>query len=88
MESNYEKKDFRYRSVKLMLDNNDFKSFKDIFSIIPFTTVAIDMHKNNATMKRLIEHPEQFTVDEVMRLADLIQCNHTELYALLTKDIK
>lgn len=67
-----EQKDPRYLAVKYLLKKGEIKTFKDIFKHIPKTVVAGDMHTNNARMTRLINNPENFTLDELQTLADLI----------------
>jgi hypothetical protein len=76
-------RDPRYEIVKTMIDNNYIKSFKEIFSLIPKTIIAVQMRTNNNRMSRLIKHPLQLALWEVDKLASLFGCTPTRLIELI-----
>jgi hypothetical protein len=80
-----EKKDHRYKTIKIVMDAGQIKSFKDIFKIIPKSVVGKDMHMNNNRMQRLIDYPANFTMEEVNIMASLIGCEYTALRDLAEK---
>lgn len=80
-----EKKDHRYKTIKIVMEAGQIKNFKDIFKIIPKSVVGKDMHTNNNRMQRLIDHPGEFTMDEINRIAELIGCEYIALRQLAEK---
>ena len=66
-------KDNRYKGVKAMLETSGFKSFIDIFEIIPRSVVAADLgiHYNRFLVK--IEKPVEFSLKELVTLSQLIE---------------
>lgn len=82
-----EKKDTRYKTVKIVLEVGQIKNFKDIFKIIPKSIVGKDMHTNNSRMQRLIDNPGEFTYDEIAEIARLIGCEYITLRDLVEKAV-
>jgi hypothetical protein len=80
-----EKKDHRYKTVKIVMEAGQIKNFKDIFKVIPKSIVGKDMHTNNNRMQRLINNPGSFTYDEINQMADLIGCEYILLRDLVEK---
>jgi hypothetical protein len=79
-------KDPRYLAVKWLLKKKDITTFKQIFDHIPYTVVAADLHTNNDRMKRLIENPEQFRIEELYALADFIGYDSKKFVLFVMKD--
>jgi hypothetical protein len=80
-------KDPRYLALKYLLKKGDITTFKQIFDHIPYTVVANDLHTNNNRMKRLIEDPENFKLEELYTLADLIGYDSKKFVLFVMKDI-
>jgi predicted DNA-binding ArsR family transcriptional regulator len=79
------KKDKRYHVIKVMLQANGIKSFKEIFKVLPKSTVARDLRTNNNRMTRMIEDPDQFTLGEIRAVAKLIGIDYMVLLVLIDK---
>jgi hypothetical protein len=81
-------KDNRYKAVKAMFDMNNFKSFKELFDIIPKSVVATDLgiHYNRFVTK--ISKPEDFSLQELIMLSNLIEVTPAVLIDLAMKDIE
>jgi hypothetical protein len=65
-------KDPRYRAVKILIEAGYLQNIQDIFVHIPKSIVAVNLGTNNNRMSRLIAHPEQFTIEELNKIAFLI----------------
>ena len=78
--------DPRYLSLKYLIKKGDITTFKEIFYHIPYTVVANDLHTNNNRMKRLIENPEQFSLEELYILADLIGYDSKKFVLFVMRD--
>jgi hypothetical protein len=81
-------KDNRYKAIKAMLDAKSFKTFKELFEIIPKSVVASDLGiQYNRFIKR-IDKPEDFSLNELVTFSDLIEIEPTTLISLAMKDIE
>jgi hypothetical protein len=72
-------KDQRYDTIFGMLKAGAIEKFTDIFKLIPFSTVANDLHTNRVRMKKMIADPSLWKLEEVYKLADLIGCDRKKL---------
>lgn len=80
------KKDERYKMVRIVMESTEgFKSFKEIFKLLPKSVVAKDMHMNNNRMQNLIDNPGDFTFNEIQEMAGLIGCKYDQLRDLVEK---
>lgn len=64
--------DKRYTTVKNLISGGHVKSFREIFDTLPKSVVYRDLGMNNARFTRLMFHVEEFTLQELFRIADLI----------------
>ena len=71
-----------------MLETNSFKSFKELFDIIPKSVVASDLgiHYNRFVIK--INKPEDFSLKELITFANLIEVSPSIIIELVVKDIE
>ncbi len=83
-----EEKDLRYKAVKHLIDAKAIKTFKDIFAYIPKTVVAKALRKNNTRMGEMIDIPKQFTLEEVVKMAELFETDVLVLTAMMVKPVR
>lgn len=76
-------KDLRYGAVKVLIEGRHVNYFKDIFLHLPKSVLAQDMGVNNTRITRLIEHPDQFTVQELNRIAAFIGIEEMKIIQLV-----
>ena len=80
-------KDSRYKTVNVFIERGEVKKLADIFNYIPRKVVYIDLGINYNRFKRLLEHPDQFTLQELSRLAFLIEVGKQVIINLLYAQI-
>lgn len=78
-------KDPRYETIKGLMKAGAIKQFTDVFTWIPPTVVAKDFGTNNNRMKRMKDDPSLWTLQEIYRLAELIECDK-KMLALMAID--
>lgn len=73
-----------------MLDakKSPVKVFKDIFDIIPKSTVAKELHTNNNRMDRLIKNPLELSLAEIDTMAGLFGCTSDKLIKLIRRQVR
>jgi hypothetical protein len=79
------KKDPRYKVVKIMIQANAIKTFKEIFTHLPKSIVAKDLRTNNNRMTNLIKDPAGFRVGEVETMAKMIGVDFMVLAGMIAK---
>ncbi|GAA3916930.1 hypothetical protein GO495_19880 [Chitinophaga oryziterrae] len=80
--------DKRYQTIKKLIDANKLANFAEIFEIIPPSVAASDLHLNYNSLRKRIEDHSIFTLNEFIRLADLINCDPRVLVDLALINIK
>ena len=78
-------KDRRYSTVKKLLVSDQLNSFPEIFDIVPKSVVARDLGMNNMRFSRLMNDLGRFTLEELHRLADLIEIDGDIVVMLANK---
>jgi hypothetical protein len=63
--------DKRYGLVRSLFREGETYTFIDVFDIIPKTVIAKDLGMNYHTFTRKAEDPERFTLQEIMRMAEM-----------------
>lgn len=81
-------KDSRYKAIKAMLEADNFKSFKDLFEIIPRSVVAADLGIHYNRFVQRINNPEDFSLREIIMFSGLIGTNPSALFNLALKDVE
>lgn len=61
-----------YRTIKLLIEGNQLKEFREIFEHIPKTVINVDLGINYARFNRLIKQVQGFKLEELYMLARLI----------------
>lgn len=67
-----EKKDPRYKAVKILIEAKHIKTFKEIFTHIPKSQVSKVLHTNNNRMTQVIENPAYLRIGEAEKIAKII----------------
>ena len=78
-------KDHRYETIRGLLKAGAIKQFTDIFAWIPYTAVAKDFGANNNRMKKMKDDPSLWSLAEIYRLAEFIECDK-KMLALMAVD--
>lgn len=78
-------RDKRYKVVKVMIENGVVSEFKDIFDYIPKSIVANDLSTNYNRLIRLMDNVEEFTFEEIFRLAEFCEVDRLVLVKLLCR---
>jgi len=81
-------KDSRYKAIKAMLEANNFRTFKEVFDIIPRSIVATDLGIHYNRFVKRINKPEDFSLKELILFSDLVGTNPSVLFNLAMKDIE
>lgn len=76
-------KDIRYESVKVLIETGRIQEFRQIFSYLPKSIMAHDLGTNNNRMTRLINHVEQFSLEELFRISNLLDVNYKTVLILI-----
>lgn len=84
----YNLKDNRYKAIKSLIESNNLKGIKEVFEIIPFTIVRVDMKINYNTLRRRVFSPGLLTVDDINKLAELIEVDPCLITKLALMDLK
>jgi len=77
-------KDVRYNTVKKLIQTGDIKLFRDIFEkeTITKTTVRKDLGIHNQRFNKLLDHPNKFVLDDLFRLAELLELDEKSVVDL------
>jgi hypothetical protein len=76
-------KDIRYESVKVLIETGRIQEFQQIFNYLPKSILAHDLGTNNNRMTRLINHVEQFTLEELSRISNLLGVNYKTILTIV-----
>jgi hypothetical protein len=76
-------KDYRYTAVKNLIMTGHIKTFKDIFNLLPYTTVAKDLGINNVRFAMLMDTLEGFSLRQLFKLADLMEIDSIHIFNLI-----
>ncbi len=81
-------KDPRYKTLKVMIETGNIPSLEEIFNIVPKTVVAADLGINYTRFLARVSKPAEFTLDELIRLAKLIEVDNKTFVNLILTDIE
>lgn len=65
-------KDNRYNVVRILIEKGEIKTIAEIFDYIPKSVVRDELGTNNKRVTRLINHPLEFTLLELRKIARAI----------------
>ena len=81
------KKDERYEVVKDMIESGRVTEFRHIFKYMPKTVMAHDLSTNTTRMTRLIDNVQEFTLEEVYEISNLVEVDHLVIFKLMDKQV-
>lgn len=64
-----------YETIKLLIQGDQLKSFDQIFKRIAPSVVYKDIGVNYNRFKRLLNHPDEFTMKELITFSSFIECD-------------
>lgn len=76
-------KDKRYGLIQPMLDAGRIRLFQELFDYIPKTIVAKDLGINNVRFSRLMIEVDEFSLKDLLRLADFMEIEPMVLLKLV-----
>lgn len=79
-------KDQRYKAIKSLIESKNIQRFKDIFTIVPVSTVREDMRINYNTLRRRIDNVDLLTVRDIRMMAKLFDVDDVLLFQLIRQD--
>lgn len=68
----------KFSLVKEFIDNGRITEIREITTWIPKTTLANKFGTNNDRMTRLIRNPEEFTIQELLIMAEFLNVKHSQ----------
>jgi hypothetical protein len=81
-------KDQRYKAIKSLIESNAIQHFLDIFTIIPISTVRVDLKINYNTLRNRVHKVELLTVKDITGMARLFDVEPALLFKIILVDIK
>lgn len=79
-------KDQRYKAIKSLIESKNIQRFKDIFTIVPISTVREDMKINYNTLRRRIDNVDLLTVRDIRLMAKLFDVEDVLLFQLIQSE--
>lgn len=76
-------KDERYKTVKFLIEKGHITEFNEVFRYIPKSVVANDLGTNYNRFARLVQHVEQFKVQELFMLSHFMDIDEMEILKLV-----
>lgn len=64
-----------YETIKLLIQGGQIESFIQLFNHIAPSVVYKDIGVNYNRFKRLVNHPDEFTMKELITLSSYIDCD-------------
>lgn len=83
-------RDKRYKSIKIMLEQGHIKKLIDIFEdhLFPITVIAEHLHTSTTRVRKLLNSPGEFTINELSSIADYFDVTHKLIIELAYKTRK
>jgi hypothetical protein len=81
------KKDSRIEAISALVKAGNVSSFKDIFDIIPVSTVATLSKMHYSTLHKKVNNPRLLKIEECMLLATLFSLSVNDIVTLSMNDI-
>lgn len=80
-------KDQRYKAIKSLIQSKGIQGLKDVFTILPLSTVKEDMKINYNTLRRRVDNGELLTMKDIISMADLFEVEPGDVFRLALADI-
>ena len=81
-------KDQRYKAIKSLINSKGISGLKDVFTILPLSTVKQDMKINYNTLRRRVDSGNTLTVKDILAMADLFEVDPGDVFKLVLSDIQ
>ena len=81
-------KDQRYKAIKSLINSKGISGLKDVFTILPLSTVKQDMKINYNTLRRRVDSGNTLTVKDILAMADLFEVDPADVFKLVLSDIQ
>jgi hypothetical protein len=72
-------KDKRYKTIKNLIESRHITLFREIFDTLPKSIVYKDLGMNNERFTNLMNNVELFLLNDLFRIADLIETEKGKL---------
>lgn len=76
-------KDKRYITIKNLISAGYIKTFREIFDTLPKSVLAKDMGFSNTRMTELMDNVNRFRLDEIFKIAGLIEVDEKVMVDLV-----
>lgn len=81
-------KDKRYIIVKNLIEGGHITLFRDIFDVLPKSILYKDLGMNNERFSNLMNHVEHFLLNDLFRIADLIEVDKSRILDIVYNQYK
>jgi len=81
-------RDARYKLVRFRFNEGKLKKFSDIILLVPKSIIADDLGKKKERFTQLMEHPEGFTVKELLLVGRFCALTLPEMLQIIEEDCK
>lgn len=76
-------KDRRYKTIKNLIESGHISLFSEIFDTLPKSVLYKDLGINNTRFNNLLGKVEQFLLNDIFRIADLIETSRENVLKLI-----
>ena len=80
------KREDLYETIRPLFEQGVITRFRDIFLYVAESTIAADLGKKTDRFKELIDHIDQYTVEEIVLMGSLIRLSFGEMIQLIIPD--
>jgi hypothetical protein len=80
-------KDKRYKPLKTVIESGTVKGFEDLLTVVPFSVIRKDLGLSYQGMTNRMENGQKFLLQDLIRLAELIECDPLLLIKIVLLDI-
>jgi hypothetical protein len=80
-------KDQRYKAIKSLIISKGISGLRDVFTILPMSTVKADMKINYNTLRRRVDAGNTLLVKDILAMADLFEVDPGDVFKLILNDL-
>ena len=80
-------KDKRYKPLKTVIESGTVKGFEDLLTIVPFSVIRKDLGLSYQGMNNRMGDGQKFLLQDLIRLAELVDCDPLLLIKIVLLDI-
>lgn len=78
-------KDRRFKTVNNLIAGGYITTFREIFDTLPRSVMAKHLGKNNIAFSKRIDNPDEFTLNEITRMAAILEVEERVMLDLVMK---